>query len=104
MDLANAILFGPDTLETEQHEDYSQNITHENFTNQVLANFEHLSSNDLVFSYSGIRPNIKIGGDKYPDFKLEFDNDSKIINLLGIDSPGLTSSLALANKVLDLIG
>ena len=60
---------------------------------------------DIYQDFSGIRPkidNINI----FNDFiiKNEADSNNKnFINLLGIDSPGLTSSLAIANYVNSLI-
>jgi 2-hydroxyglutarate dehydrogenase len=55
--------------------------------------------------FSGIRPKIKFDG-KFNDFviKNELNKGYKnFINLIGIDSPGLTSSLAIAKYVKNLI-
>ncbi len=56
----------------------------------------------LAPGYSGVRP--KIGGPKDPhaDFRIEGPRHhglTGLVNLFGIESPGLTASLAIAEKV-----
>jgi glycerol-3-phosphate dehydrogenase len=61
----------------------------------------------LIHSYAGIRPKIvgPKGGEKFGDFVVE---ESPVrpgwINLIGIESPGLTSSPAIADMVVGIIG
>ena len=58
---------------------------------------------ELHSDFSGIRPKIRYDG-QINDFiikeETEFDN---FYNLIGIDSPGLTSSLAIADFLYELI-
>lgn len=66
-----------------------------------------LKQEQLAPDYAGIRPKIVPQGAPSGDFRIE---DSRIhgspglINLLGIESPGLTSSLSIAEHVAELAG
>ena len=65
-----------------------------------------INSNLLKPSYSGIRPIIDNKNKSMRDFVIQDQSTHTIpnlINLYGIDSPGLTSSLALAQHVNDLL-
>ena len=56
----------------------------------------------LVPGYSGIRPKLQGPGDEPADFIIQSQDTHQIsglINLFGIESPGLTSSLAIAETV-----
>ncbi|MCC2676531.1 MAG: oxidoreductase-like protein [Ramlibacter sp.] len=50
-------------------------------------------------SYSGVRPKIHGPHEKAPDFRIDgpaFHGVPGLVNLFGIESPGLTSALAIA--------
>jgi L-2-hydroxyglutarate oxidase LhgO len=52
--------------------------------------------------YTGIRPKLHGPGEPQPDFRIESPADHGIaglVNLLGIESPGLTSALAIGDYV-----
>ena len=56
----------------------------------------------LIPGYSGIRPKLQGPGDEPADFIIQSQDTHQIsglINLFGIESPGLTSSLAIAETV-----
>ena len=56
-------------------------------------------------SYAGIRPIINKKDKSMRDFVIQTLNDHEIpnlINLYGIESPGLTSSLAIAKHIADI--
>lgn len=55
-----------------------------------------LPDNALAADYSGVRP--KIAGAEYPDYVLDASPPGHVM-LYGIESPGLTSSLAIAESV-----
>lgn len=58
---------------------------------------------DLKWSYSGIRPKIK-NWQSGADFIIRLDAyDPPIINLIGIESPGLTASMAIAEYVSEIL-
>ena len=57
----------------------------------------------LYPDYTGIRPKLYARGEPAADFLLQGPNEHGIrglVNLFGIESPGLTSSLAIADEVL----
>ncbi|KIY63472.1 NAD dehydrogenase [Cylindrobasidium torrendii FP15055 ss-10] len=60
----------------------------------------------MAMDYVGVRPKIAGPGAPFQDFVIQKDGqDESMISLLGIESPGLTSSMALAEYVVDgLIG
>ena len=54
----------------------------------------------------GIRPKLQGPGEAYRDFVVRDEKDGGypgLINLIGIESPGLTSCLAIAKHVLSLV-
>ena len=56
--------------------------------------------------YSGIRPKLKNKGEGKSDFKIDCVNQhgiDNLINLFGMESPGLTSSLVIADYVSELV-
>jgi len=66
-----------------------------------------LPDGSLVPAYSGVRPKIHGPDDAAPDFLLHGPADHGVdgwIDLFGIESPGLTSCLALADEVLVRLG
>ena len=66
-----------------------------------------LPDGSLVPAYSGVRPKIHGPEDAAPDFLLHGPADHGVegwIDLFGIESPGLTSCLALADEVLVRLG
>ena len=57
--------------------------------------------------YAGIRPKLSRKGEEARDFLITHEQERGlpgIVNLLGIESPGLTSSLAIAEHVAAMIG
>jgi len=103
IDLNGQVKFGPDTLEVENPHDYLQKTSIQNMHDAIAKNFRNIGPDDISFSYSGVRPKIKFRSSLYPDFCILSDNDGRIISLLGIESPGLTSSLSIAQDVSCLI-
>jgi L-2-hydroxyglutarate oxidase LhgO len=69
------------------------------FINEVKSFFPGLKEKDLLWHQDGLQARLK----GYPDFIFHTDPRHKnMINLLGIDSPGLTSCLAIARRVKDI--
>lgn len=68
----------------------------ESFVNSIRPFFPELRVNDLLWHQSGLQARLK----GYPDFVISSPSAGpNFINLLGIDSPGLTSCLAIARRV-----
>lgn len=67
---------------------------------------KNLNEEDLSADFSGIRPKLFINGSSKSEFYINEESSNgfpRLINLIGIDSPGLTSSLAIAGRVRNLI-
>ena len=93
-----SIKFGPNTEDVTEVE-YSMNDENLFLMKQtVIKTFKNMSHKDLVADYCGIRPKIKINGELYTDFYIE-EPIKGYIELLGIESPGFTSSLAIAERI-----
>merc|ERR1712113_911509 len=74
----------------------------DSFYAEVRRYWPALPDGALVPSYSGVRPKIVGPGETSADFVVSGPEDHGVpgvVNLLGIESPGLTASLALAEHV-----
>ncbi|MFK8079604.1 MAG: NAD(P)/FAD-dependent oxidoreductase [Granulosicoccus sp.] len=106
IDLAGRARFGPD-VEPVVCEDYAVNPARaDGFAVAIRKYWPELPDNALHPDYSGIRPRVRSGGELYSDFILQGPAQhglSGLVNLLGIESPGLTAALAIAETVSDMI-
>ena len=106
IDLGGQARFGPD-IEWIDRVDYSFNNAREPmFYEAIRQYYPALADGALQPGYTGIRP--KISGPKEPaaDFSIQGPGDhgvSGLVNLYGIESPGLTASLAIADQVASLV-
>jgi L-2-hydroxyglutarate oxidase LhgO len=106
IDLGGQARFGPD-IEWIDRIDYSFNNAREPmFYEAIRQYYPALADGALQPGYTGIRP--KISGPKEPaaDFSIQGPGDhgvSGLVNLYGIESPGLTASLAIADQVASLV-
>ena len=102
LDLAGQIKFGPDVRWLPEI-DYTFDDSHkEDFAAAIRAYFPGLDPARLQPSYTGIRPKISGPSETAADFMLHGPRQHGAagrLNLLGIESPGLTASLALAEAV-----
>ncbi|MGH1456340.1 MAG: NAD(P)/FAD-dependent oxidoreductase [Alphaproteobacteria bacterium] len=106
LDLDGKARFGPD-VEWVDKLDYKVNQTRaKNFSDAIRAYWPDIKDSALVPDYSGIRPKIYWGDKPHTDFIIQGKDEHGIgglINLFGIESPGLTSSLAIAKYVMKQI-
>jgi L-2-hydroxyglutarate oxidase LhgO len=107
LDLAGQARFGPD-VEWVEAIDYAVDPARaERFYPAIRRYWPTLPDGALMPSYSGIRPKIVPPAVATQDFLIQGPRDHGVdglINLFGIESPGLTSSLAIADYVGDLAG
>ncbi len=71
-----------------------------------IKNYINIDPEDLKEDDCGIRPKLQMKGESFKDFIIKNETDKGLdnfINLVGIESPGLTSSLAIAKYVENLI-
>jgi len=108
LDLTGSIRLGPDDqyLET-RNRDYSVDASRRHdFYVSVREFLPFIEENDLVEDIAGIRPKLQEQGGDFRDFIIEDEKDKELpafINLVGIESPGLTASAAIAKHVKGLI-
>jgi L-2-hydroxyglutarate oxidase LhgO len=107
LDMAGQARFGPD-VEWVENIDYAVDPARaERFYPAIRRYWPTLPDGALMPSYSGIRPKIVPPAVARQDFLIQGPRDhglAGLINLFGIESPGLTSSLAIADHVGDLAG
>lgn len=105
LDMAGQARFGPD-VEWIERIDYAVDPSRaERFYPAIRRYWPTLPDCVLLPSYSGIRPKIVPPAIAVQDFLIQGPQDhgvAGLINLFGIESPGLTSSLAIADYVGDL--
>ena len=103
-DLGGQGVFGPD-LEYVETEDYSVDPAKaEGFATYIRRFWPGLPDGMLTPDYAGIRPKLHGPGEPQPDFQLdgeEVHGLPGLMALFGIESPGLTSSLAIGEAVAD---
>jgi L-2-hydroxyglutarate oxidase LhgO len=107
LDMAGQARFGPD-VEWVDAIDYAVDPARaERFYPAIRRYWPTLPDGALMPSYSGIRPKIVPPAVAVQDFLIQGPRDHGVdglINLFGIESPGLTSSLAIADHVGELAG
>jgi len=106
LDLAGRMRFGPD-VEWIEEENYAVDPRRaDSFYARIRTYWPDLPENSLVPDYCGIRPKLTGKGEGQADFMIAGPADHgmpRLVNLFGIESPGLTSSLAIADEVLDYL-
>ncbi len=107
LDLGGQAKFGPDVLWVDDPDDFSVDARRaDSFYAEVRRYWPGLSDGALVPAYAGIRPKIQSPGEAAKDFLVQGPRSHGLpglVNLFGIESPGLTSSLALADHVVNLL-
>jgi L-2-hydroxyglutarate oxidase LhgO len=106
IDLAGQARFGPDVSWIDDV-DYSFDETRAaSFYTAARAYLPELADGSLMPGYTGIRPKLGPAGSAFQDFVLQGPKEhgvSGFVQLFGIESPGLTSALALAEDVRSLL-
>lgn len=86
-----------------REEDYSVRVEdQELFYNDVKAYLPDLQYDDLSPDFSGIRPKLMMDNQEHSDFYIHHEEEKGFhgwINLIGIDSPGLTAAIAIGDDV-----
>lgn len=107
LDLAGQARFGPD-VEWVDAVDYAVDPYRvEGFDDAIRRYWPGLLDNSLVPAYAGIRPKISGPDDAAMDFRIdgpETHGVAGLVNLFGIESPGLTASLAIAEEIASRLG
>ena len=99
-------LVGPTATYVEGKENYERGrLQIAEFTKDAKTLLPELQDQDLQLGYSGLRPKLKAPGEKgVADFVIEPDREvPRVIQLVGIESPGLTAAEATAEHVAELV-
>ena len=99
---------GPNSFKIDKaREDYHvDEALKRKFFNSAKTYIKELSIDDIHPDYSGIRPRMITSNNSAPDFYIKEEKEKGFpgwINLIGIESPGLTSSLAIAEDISKII-
>lgn len=106
IDLSGAARFGPD-LQWIPEIDYAVDAQRaEMFYASIRSYWPQIEAGRLQPAYAGVRPRLSGPGEAARDFVIsgpEQHGMAGIVNLFGIDSPGLTASLAIGDVVASMV-
>ena len=99
------LFVGPNEVAIQDKTDYTSHKTPPSVFVEALQRFlPTLEESDLEWAYSGIRPCVITGNGRKSDFIIALDSENPpLINLVGIESPGLSAALAIARHVAELL-
>jgi L-2-hydroxyglutarate oxidase LhgO len=106
LDLAGQARFGPDVEWVERPDFTIDPRRAESFYAAIRRYWPGLPDGSLQPGYAGVRPKLSGPGEPAADFLIQGPDTHGVpglVNLYGIESPGLTSSLAIAGHVADQI-
>jgi L-2-hydroxyglutarate oxidase LhgO len=106
LDMAGRMRFGPD-VEWVGEENYDVDATRSAaFYARIRDYWPGLPDRGLVPDYSGIRPKLTGPKEAAVDFMIDGPREhglERLVHLFGIESPGLTSALSLAQEVVEAL-
>ncbi len=105
-DLSGAARFGPDVTWVDSINYDFDESRKPAFVAAIKNYFPALNEEKLTPAYTGIRPKLTGPGQPAADFEIRGESDHGIpglVNLFGIESPGLTASLAIGEFVMRLL-
>jgi len=108
VDLANGLKLGPNTIYLKENiYDYTIDESHlDDFYISAKKYLPFLEKEDLSPDQAGIRPKLQAKGEPVRDFIIQEESGrgfAGFINLIGIESPGLTASPAIANYIKQIV-
>jgi L-2-hydroxyglutarate oxidase LhgO len=106
LDLAGRARFGPDIAWVDRLDYAFDESRVSSFYPAIRTYFPALRDGTLQPGYTGVRPKLTAAGAPARDFVIQGPADHGVqglVNLFGIESPGLTSCLAIADHVLALL-
>ncbi|MDE2410473.1 MAG: NAD(P)/FAD-dependent oxidoreductase [Sphingomonadales bacterium] len=102
LDLAGAVRFGPDLRWIDRVDYRFDDSRRDAFVAAIARWYPAIRAEDLVPAHTGIRPKIVGPGEPDADFRVQGPAEhgvAGLVNLFGIESPGLTAALSLAEDI-----
>jgi L-2-hydroxyglutarate oxidase LhgO len=106
LDLAGRIRLGPDAHYVSEISYGVDPSGARRFTEAVSRYLPGIELDQVAPEMAGIRPKLQGPGDPFRDFVIAESSDHGapgIVHLIGIESPGLTASAAIARRAADLV-
>lgn len=106
LDMAYQARFGPDVVWQCGHDYSFDESRREEFIAAIRSYYPDLDESKLQPGYTGIRPKLAPQGEAASDFVVNGPRETGVagyVELLGIESPGLTASLAIAERVVEMV-
>lgn len=101
-DMGGGARFGPD-VEWIDTIDYDFDDSRKaRFVAAIRHYYPKLDESKILSAYTGIRPKLTLRGEPAQDFMIQFEAEhgvAGLVNLFGIESPGLTACLAIGDHV-----
>ena len=105
-DLSGQIRFGPDITWVDEIDFCFDESLKSKFIESIKQYWPQIDSTKLHPDYVGIRPKLQSFNETMKDFSIKGFNDHGVdglINIQGVESPGVTSCLSIGKHVLNLI-
>ena len=106
LDLGMQVRFGPDVEWVDEIDYEVKKDRQVLFHNDVIKYIPSIKIEDLKAGYSGVRPKLKNKGEGKSDFSIQGEEThgiKNLVNLFGMESPGLTSSLVIGEYVTNMV-
>ena len=107
LDMGGQAQFGPDVQWVDRFDDWVVDPARgDAFYAEIRKYWPALADGALVPGYAGVRPKISAPGTEAADFRIDGPAQhgvAGLVNLFGIESPGLTSALAIGERVAERV-
>lgn len=106
VNLGGEVRFGPNAFYVDQI-DYRFNDEYLDDFHKAINRYIDIEIDDLMPDDTGVRAKLQGPGKGFRDFYIQEESSNGLegwVNLIGIESPGLTASLAIADHVASLLG
>ncbi len=106
LDLSNQVRFGPDTEYIDELDYNVSTQRHDAFKQAISRYYPEIANQTLTPDYAGIRSKIQGPKEGPKDFMIQDEMHHGIpglVQLFGIESPGLTASMAIGREVREIL-